>query len=93
VPTKLAIWVLFGFGVTGLAFWFITSPLTPKNPFIEIPIIALFGLPSVGAFWMLYNVVRHEKHPLGYILLAFIPFTFLWYYFDRIKHRKSIRQE
>ena len=85
---RVAFWVLLGLGASGLAFWLIASNIVPQNPLVKMFIIALFTLPSVGSFWMLYMVVRHERSPLGYIILAFIPFTFMWYYFDRVKPGK-----
>jgi hypothetical protein len=45
----------------------------------------------VGAFWMMYMSIRHEKSPLPMVMLAFIPFTFLWYYFERFRAGKLRR--
>ena len=41
-----------------------------------------------GAFWLLYVAVRFEKHPLPFILLAFLPYGFLGYYFERVRPNK-----
>jgi hypothetical protein len=56
-----------------------------SHPAILLAFIALFAVPPVGAFWMMYTSIRYEKSPLPMILLAFIPFSFLWYYFERIR--------
>jgi hypothetical protein len=82
---KFALWVLLGLGVTGVAFWLVTSPWFPKNPVIETIVFAFFALPSVGAFWMLYVAVRFERNPTAYVFLAFIPYSFMWYYFERVR--------
>ena len=87
---KILLWILLGFAVTGIALYMLTSPWFPRNPFTEILTFVFFGAPSVGAFWMLYLAIRNERHPLPIILLAFLPYTFLWYYFERVrpgKHR------
>jgi hypothetical protein len=92
VIMKLLFWILLGLGVTGVAFWMVISPWFPKNPLLEDLAIVFFMAPSVGAFWMLYMVIRHEKRPMPLVLLAFIPYTFLWYYFERIRSRNVQRQ-
>jgi hypothetical protein len=89
---KLALWVLLGFAVDGSAFWAVASGLAPKNPAVEFVIFVLFTLPSVGAFWMMYMAIRYEKKPVGYIVLAFVPFTFLWYYFERVRPGALVRR-
>ena len=53
--------------------------------------VVVFAVPPFGAFWMLYMSVRHEKRPLPMILLAFIPYTFLWYYFERVRPERHLR--
>jgi hypothetical protein len=90
---KLLLWVLLGFAVTGLAFYVVISSWFPKNPISEFLIFMFFCAPSVGAFWMLYVTIRNERHPLPIILLAFLPYAFLWYYFERVrpgKHRTRV---
>lgn len=87
---KLLLWVLLGLAVTGLAFWMVTTSGIPRNPFIVFLFVAVYAVAPVGAFWMLYVAIRNERHPLPVILLAFVPYSFLWYYFERVragKHR------
>ena len=44
---------------------------------------------ALGAFWMIYMAIRHEKHPISMVLLAaFVPYSFLWYYLDRAPARE-----
>ncbi len=40
---------------------------------------------------MLYMAIRYEKHPLPMVLLAFVPFAFFWYYFERVRPGKLVR--
>ena len=84
---KLIAWILLGFAVAGLGFWIVTNDSIPKNIGIDLLIIFIFVLGPAGAFWMIHVAIRHEKHPLPMILLAFIPYTFLWYYFERYRGR------
>lgn len=81
-------WVFPGFGVTGLVFWAITRPWFPSPVIGFILYGAIVAVATVGTFWMMYAAVRFEKNPLPFILLAFVPFTSLWYYFERIKPAK-----
>ena len=53
----------------------------------------IFMVQPLGAVWMLYQVVRYESKLLGFILLAlFVPFSFVWYYFDRTRPRSRNRK-
>jgi hypothetical protein len=85
---KMFLWILLGLFVSGLAFWITITPGVPRNPLLTFLVVVVFAAPSFGAFWMLYVAIRHEKHPLPMMLLAFIPYTFLWYYFERVRPGK-----
>ncbi len=93
ITMKLFLWVLLGLMTTGLAFLFVISPWTPRNPYVQDLLVVFFGAPSVGAFWMLYVAIRYEKRPLRFVCLAFIPFAFLWYYFERVRPGKLVQRE
>jgi hypothetical protein len=87
---KTILWILLGLAVSGPALYVVTGPWIPKNQVTEFLIFVLFTVPSVGAFWMLYVGIRNERHPWPIVLLAFVPYAFLWYYFERVragKHR------
>jgi len=90
---KLLLWILLGLGVTVVAFWIVVAPWFPKNPFLEDLAVVFFMAPSVGAFWMLFMVIRNERKPLPLVLLAFIPYAFLWYYFERVRPRKHVQRQ
>src|SRR5712664_3029554 len=88
---KMFLWIFLGLFVTGLAFWIIATPGVPRNPLLMFLVVVVFAVPPFGAFWMLYMSIRHEKYPLPMMLLAFIPYTFLWYYFERVRPGKHLR--
>lgn len=88
---KLFLWIFLGFVVAGLAFWTIVAE-GPDNPLLVFVVVAVFGLPPIGAFWMLYMAIRYEAQPLPMILLAFVPYSFLWYYFERVRPGKLTRE-
>jgi drug/metabolite transporter (DMT)-like permease len=86
---KNFLWAIFGVAVAGVAFWIVSS--TETVPPRALPILVLFlifGAGPIGAFWMMYTAIRYEKHPLPYLLLAFVPYYFLGYYFDRVRGKK-----
>jgi hypothetical protein len=87
---KLILWILLGFVVAGLAFWAIVTE-GPENPVLVSFVVVVFAASPIGAFWMLYVAIRHETHPLPMVLMAFIPFSFLWYYFERVRPGKLTR--
>lgn len=89
---KMFLWAIVGLAVAGFAFWFVTSSATvPPHPLPILVLALIFGVSPIGSFWMLYIVIRHEKHPLPYILLAFIPYFSLGYYFERVRGRQLVR--
>jgi len=90
---KVILWIILGLLVTGLAFWMITMPGILRNPALVFLVIVVFATPPVGAFWMLYMSIRHEKNPFPMILLALLPYSFLWYYFERVRPRKYSGQD
>ena len=86
---KMFVWVIVGLTVAGAAFWFVASSATvPFNPLLLVPVSLIFGVSPIGTFWMLYIVIRYEKRPLPYILLAFIPFFSVGYYFERVRGKR-----
>lgn len=89
---KAVLYTIGGFLIFVLAAFLITlvpGPLTG----LALPVLwILFSIPALGAFWMMYMAARYERDSFSLILLAvFIPFTFLWYYFERVRPRKMRR--
>lgn len=82
--------VLLGSGIVEGTFSLITSPLFEGHPVAAGLLYgAVVAVPTLGAFWMMYRAVRYERSPAPFILLAFVPFTCFWYYFGRVKPRKT----
>lgn len=89
---KMFLWAIVGLAVAGLAFWLISSTATvPPHPALILVLALIFGISPFGTFWMLYIVIRYEKKPLPYILLAFVPYFSLGYYFERVRGRQMVR--
>jgi hypothetical protein len=88
---KLFLWILLGLGVALLAFvMVISSSMDPQRPWFLILAVFVFAVPPFGAYWMLYMAIRYERKPLPMILLAFLPYSFLWYYFERVRPGKHL---
>jgi hypothetical protein len=91
---KTFLWVCLGMVVTGFAFWIVTTTETiPLRPLPIVGLALVFAVSPIGTFWMMYMAVRYEKRPLPYLLLAFIPYFFLGYYFERVRGRRELDDE
>jgi len=44
---------------------------------------------QIGSYWMMYQAIRYEIRPLKFFLLAFLPLSFVWYYFERYATRRG----
>jgi hypothetical protein len=55
-------------------------PSAGKSPFVVAPMVLLMLAANIGTLWMLYQAVRYEEKPARYVLLAFVPFMFIWYH-------------
>jgi hypothetical protein len=90
---KLVLYVVFGFLVMMAAILLLVRGAVPDtHPLAMLGLVILFGIPPFGAFWMMYVSIRYEKRPVPLLLLALlIPFSFLWYYFERVRPGKLAR--
>jgi drug/metabolite transporter (DMT)-like permease len=90
---KIFLWVLLSISLLCLQLWIVAGPWIPENRSVIFLIVVFFGASGLGGFWMLYMAVRYESHPWPFVALALLPYTFLWYYFERVragKHRTRI---
>jgi hypothetical protein len=72
-------------GATAAPIWIVLSSWNPANVF-QLAVIMIFSMGSpLGGFWMIYRAIRDEKRPIPYVLLAFVPLAFLWYYVERVR--------
>ena len=83
---KTLLWlipILIGCGV------FLTICINPSalKDRLFFPVLIMFGLIApVGGLWAIYRCIRYEKTPWRYIaIVVFIPFGFLWYYFEKYR--------
>ena len=82
---KTILWFLLILALGALCGWIVIGPWTPRNPVAMLLVIVLFTAPNIGAIWMMYIAIRYEAKPFPFVALAFFPFSFLWYYFDRFR--------
>ena len=85
---RLFCWITMGLTIAALALWVISTHGTSQNPLLIVLVIAVFGIAPIGAFWMMYVAIRYEDRPFPIIMMAFVPYSFLWYYFEFVKPGK-----
>ena len=52
-------------------------------------LILVYTVGPLGSFWMLYQVIRYEKRIARYVVIAFVPYMFIWYYLGRYRMRQG----
>lgn len=82
---KTAVLAVVGAVVYGFAFWVMVTPGVPHFPFFVPLIVVTFCVPPIGAWWLVYMVIRREKTVFPMILLSLVPYGFVWYYFERVR--------
>lgn len=93
VNPKTVFLVLLSLALLGLAFWIVVGPWFPQGSMSLLVVCVFFAGQGIGGNWMLYMVIRNEKQPLPIVFLAFLPYAFLWYYFERVRHGKHKSRE
>jgi hypothetical protein len=63
------------------------------NLFFLFFVMSLSLLSNFGAFWMIYQAIRYERRVGRYVLLAFVPFMFVWYALVRVPLRKEFERD
>jgi hypothetical protein len=80
-----------GFGLTMVFFYPFKHPLHQELGRTAVFVEPVMAIQPFCALWMVYQARRHESNPLYYLLLAaFVPFAFVWYYFERFRPRKRL---
>jgi hypothetical protein len=78
--------------VTIVFFYPFKHPLNDELGSASVVILPFLALQPLCALWMLYQAIRYEAKPLPYFLLAaFFPFSYIWYYSERVRPRKRAR--
>jgi hypothetical protein len=47
---------------------------------------------DIASLWMIYQAIRYELRPWRFVLLAFVPLSFIWYYYERYARRFGARK-
>lgn len=71
-----------------LVVYIMFSPWHARNSSSALMVFMLFAIPAIGGYWMIYVSILHEKRPLSFVLLALVPYAFLWYYVERVRTGK-----
>lgn len=89
VQSYMPVWII---GLVDVLFGFALVMIPVQGEWMS----ALLGLISfvmgasqLGGYWMMYQAVRYEISPWRFVFLAFIPFAFVWYYFERYSKRRA----
>ena len=61
------------------------TPSTPFDPLFSF----ISWANQIVALWMIYQAIRYEIQPWRFILLSFLPFSFIWYYYERYSRRDA----
>lgn len=94
---KRLVWIClgilsFGFGLTMVFFYPFRHPFLEEIGRGAVVIMPILFLQPLCGIWMLYQVVRYEAKPLPYVfLVAFVPFSYIWYYVEKVRPRKEAR--
>lgn len=62
--------------------------LTGRTPFDPLVSFLSWGN-QIVALWMVYQAIRYEIRPWRFILLSFLPFSYIWYYYERYSRRRG----
>jgi len=82
---RVILTVCGGLAILGLAGWVLSAAQVPNGSPMFLLIFVVFMIPPVGGLWMVYVSIRYEANPWPMILLALVPYSFVWYYFDRYR--------
>jgi hypothetical protein len=87
----LLILVIVALGI--LCAWVVIGPWLPHSQIEMVLVAVLFISPNIGAVWMIYTAARYESKPVPFVILAFIPFSFLWYYAERFRTGRYLTRD
>lgn len=87
-------WICGAICLTVFEFWAVFSRTDPMNfdnhPILLGLILGAFTASGIGGWWMLFRIVRKERHIFPIILVPLvIPNSFLWYYFEIVMQRRT----
>ncbi|HXJ10851.1 MAG TPA: hypothetical protein VNH19_01155 [Candidatus Limnocylindrales bacterium] len=50
------------------------------------------GAADLGALWLFYQAARYEIRPFWFVVAVLLPYSFVWYYFERYSKRTGVRR-
>jgi len=81
---RRTLWFVFLTAATAFGYWALFSPWLKEV--IRGRVLLIYALTQIlGGFWMIYNCVRTEQRPFRFILISLIPYSFVWYYFEKVR--------
>lgn len=78
-------WFLVLALATAFAAWVVLGPWFPQDRIVSVLVLAFFFVHPFGALWMIVRAARFEEKPWRYVALSFVPYSFVWYYFERYR--------
>ena len=82
----------FAFGLRMVFFYPFRHSFLEETGRAEVVIMPILFLQVFCGIWMLYQVIRYEAKRLPYVfLIAFVPFSYIWYYVEKFRPRKEAR--
>lgn len=78
-------WIPLSAGFAAFYVWIFLGATYPISSIVLFTLVLAVLISNIGAFWMWYIAIRWEKRPVPFLLLGFLPFSFLWYYFQRYR--------
>jgi len=82
--------VAFGL-IVEIAFFvpFVSADFLNHHRSLLILVVPFCLAAPLGGWWAVYQCIRHEEHPLRYIVIVIlVPLGFSWYYFERYRLRQ-----
>jgi hypothetical protein len=93
VESYTLLWItIAAYVLLGLLGW--SFPTLKTQTFLYLAeffgVATVFG--NLGFAWMFYQSARYEIRPFRFIVLSFLPYSFVWYYFERYSKRTGVRR-
>jgi ABC-type thiamin/hydroxymethylpyrimidine transport system permease subunit len=88
---KITIMNIVGYALAGISMAYFTygHPQGSFKYYLSIIVFVYYELSALGGIWMFYTVNKYEKDPEFAKIVTILPYTFIWYYFEKYKKHKS----
>lgn len=84
------LWAMALLSGAAVALTVVVGPWWPYTKVQMALVLMFFAVHPFGSLWMVYYSFRYEARPLPFVFLAFIPYSFLWYYFERVRGKQWV---